>query len=99
MNIKIFTLSMISGVLICAVMLGADATSENKGDVKINDDSNSSAKETLESQVQEQLDPMKSWREGHEPMLLQAISKELNIDVTDIIDFQLCKRHTRAWGE
>ena len=60
--------------------------------VKINDDVNSSAKETLEAQASEQLaqvDPMKSWRDGHEPLLLQAIAKELNVEVSDIIDFEL----------
>eukprot|EP00934_Nitzschia_sp_Nitz4_P008169 Nitzschia sp. Nitz4//scaffold6_size259037//17841//19416//NITZ4_001041-RA/size259037-augustus-gene-0.314-mRNA-1//-1//CDS//3329556794//8159//frame0 len=50
---------------------------------------NTRAKAELEEGAQAQLDPMDAWREGHEPLLLQAIAEKLQVDTTDIIDFEL----------
>lgn len=51
---------------------------------------NKTAKEALEQGVQEQLMMNGSeWRNGQEPLLLQAIAEKLNVTVDQIIDFEL----------
>jgi aspartyl aminopeptidase len=50
---------------------------------------NKTAKEELEQGVQEQLMYGSEWRNGHEPLLLQAIAEKLQVTVDQIIDFEL----------
>eukprot|EP00980_Cylindrotheca_fusiformis_P008151 scaffold1727_cov133-Cylindrotheca_fusiformis.AAC.54 len=49
---------------------------------------NEAAKDALEQGVQEQVYGSE-WRNGHEPLLLQAIAEKLEVSVDDIIDFEL----------
>lgn len=55
---------------------------------------NDAAKTKLEEGVAAQLnngstDIMASWRDGHEPLLLQLIAEKLDVNVDEIIDFEL----------
>jgi len=58
-------------------------------------ESNMKAKAALEEEVQIQINASKSnsssaaWQEGHEPLLLQALAENLNVQVEDILDFEL----------
>ena len=60
--------------------------------VSIVSDANNAAKEQLEAGANEQLNHLPKgdpFHEGHEPLLLQALAKELDIGVADIADFEL----------
>jgi aspartyl aminopeptidase len=52
---------------------------------------NEEAKQALETGAQAQINSTTSsaWRDGHEPLLLQAIAEDLNVQVDDILDFEL----------
>lgn len=57
---------------------------------KIVSEANQQAKVVLEEGAQAQLNsPMDAWRDGHEPLLLQAIAEKLDVKLEDIIDFEL----------
>lgn len=63
---------------------------------KIASEANEQARVALEEGAQAQINASAttavsdaSWREGHEPLLLQAIAEELKVNVEDIIDFEL----------
>ena len=47
---------------------------------------NKSAKEALEKGAEEHVN---AWRDGHEPLLLEAIAEKLECSVEEIIDFEL----------
>jgi aspartyl aminopeptidase len=55
--------------------------------------SNSSTKTMLEKGAQDQINTTdnstNAWRDGQEPLLLQAIAQELGVQVEEIIDFEL----------
>lgn len=55
---------------------------------------NETAKVELEQQASEHIN--NGWRDGHEPLLLQAIANKLNISVEQIIDFELNLYDTQA---
>jgi aspartyl aminopeptidase len=70
-----------------------------EGSTTIVSDANDTAKTALEQDAQNQVNVSStgtvqnnndaSWREGQEPLLLQAIADELQVNVEEIIDFEL----------
>lgn len=52
-------------------------------------EANDKAKEELEKGAQAQVNSMDTWREGHEPLLLQAIAEKLQVSTDQIVDFEL----------
>ena len=54
----------------------------------INSSSNENDKQTLEEAATSQVNN-NTWKDGHEPLLLQAIANQLNVSVDDIVDFEL----------
>lgn len=59
---------------------------------KIASQANDQAKTVLEEGAEAQVNSTTSnsaWKEGHEPLLLQAIAEQLDVPVDDIVDFEL----------
>lgn len=59
---------------------------------KIVSDANVQAKLALEEGAEAQIsinNTANAWKDGHEPLLLQAIAEELKVPVDDIVDFEL----------
>jgi aspartyl aminopeptidase len=66
---------------------------------KIVSDANEQAKVVLEEGAEAQVNTTTgtdAWKEGHEPLLLQAIAEKLQVPVEDIVDFELSLFDTQA---
>jgi aspartyl aminopeptidase len=74
---------------IIATTATTTTTSTESSSIDIASKDNKTAKEALEQGVQEQIMYGSEWRNGQEPLLLQAIAEKLQVTVDQIIDFEL----------